>query len=153
MSEVSKQAMMAAVETANGSERPPERRARFPSQPAFYYQNTPRAANRLDVSPRTLIDYRSRGGGSSANDLTFFSRALGRSKLCPSFNTSLAMAGGVSFAARGMFAFMNSASSRSRCTRFSWFLLVPSFRPPDSRALTAIPFSAAFSCCFQNRSR
>jgi predicted DNA-binding transcriptional regulator AlpA len=63
MSEVSKQGMLAADSTAVASGRPLERSARHPTQHAHVYLNTPGAAERLDVSPRTLIDYRSRGGG------------------------------------------------------------------------------------------
>jgi hypothetical protein len=63
MSDISKQAMMTSGTTAVGSGQLLEPRSRRAPQYSYVYLNTPAAAEWLGVSPRTLIDYRSRGGG------------------------------------------------------------------------------------------
>jgi hypothetical protein len=68
MSDVSTKAPMATAGAVLGSaevERPRAsdlRSASFSIPPHTYF-DTPAAARRLGVSPRTLVDYRSRGGG------------------------------------------------------------------------------------------
>ena len=66
MSDVSTRAVMsadAAVEPANQRGRLSELRGAPVPLPPYLYFDTQEAAQRLGVSPRTLVDYRSRGGG------------------------------------------------------------------------------------------
>jgi helix-turn-helix protein len=66
MSDVSSKALIATagagVAQMHEGRRGPNLHA-LPSSQHHVYLNTPGAAEYVDVSPRTLIDYRSRGGG------------------------------------------------------------------------------------------